>query len=90
VNGKGSLLGVRLRRVSQLTGRASKEAAAMPRGQRLCLVAFNGSFRASDVRRPRGRPAGTLAVVVLTYPDNRLMGTFILRRLPLAFGHSHL
>jgi hypothetical protein len=90
VHGQGSLLGVRLRRVSDLRARRMDVDSGLVGGQRLCLVAFKGSFRAEQVRRPRVRPSGTVAVVVLTYPDSRLIGTFILHRLPVPFGHSHL
>jgi hypothetical protein len=96
VHGKGSLIGFRLRKVSDL--RAVHPLSPLPRaggirvngGTRLCLVGFHGAFTASDVRRPRGRPNGPVAVVVLTYPSNRLLGTVILDRPPLPFGHTHL
>jgi hypothetical protein len=96
VHGRGSLIGLRLRRVSDL--RAVHQLVPVPRsrgrrlnsGARLCLVAFRGAFSARNVRRPRGQPAGRVAVVVLTYPGNRVLGTVILDRPPLPFGHPHL
>jgi hypothetical protein len=95
VHGEGSVIGFRLRRVSDL--RAVHPLSPVPTadgvrvngGTRLCLVAFEGRFTASAVRRPRGRTSGPVAVVVLTYPGNRLLGTLILDRPPLPFGHSH-
>lgn len=94
VHGKGSLLGMRLRRVSDI--RAVHPLSPIPEmrmgvnaGTRLCLVAFRGQFMSSDVQQPHGRPSGRVAVVVLTYPGNRLLGTVILRRPPIQFGHSH-
>ena len=96
VHGQGSLLGLRLRRVSDLLPvrqlpRMSRIGRGMDisTGTRLCLVAFRGDFSSSDVTKPRGLPSGRVAVVVLTYPNNRLLATVILRHPPLPFGHSH-
>ncbi len=61
---------------------------AMP--EQVCLFAFSGRFTAQSVSKPRGRPAGRLAVVVLSTPANALLGTAILRRAPLRFGHPHI
>jgi hypothetical protein len=58
--------------------------------QQVCLFAFSGSFTARSVSKPRGRPDGHLAVVVLSTPANGLIGTVILNHLPLRFGHSHI
>jgi hypothetical protein len=94
VNGAGHLQGVRLVSVASLrhTGRLYALATSEPRRHvsQVCLVAFTGPFRASEVHQPHGRSAGRLAIVVLEYPDNTLLGTIILRRVPLHFGHSHL
>lgn len=94
VHGSGHLAGVRLVSVRSLRRSAPDiyRLATQPRPavQRVCLVAFHGHFRASDVTRPRGVPAGRVAVAVLEYPDNRLLGTVILVRPPVHFGHTHL
>lgn len=58
--------------------------------QAICLFAFSGRFTAQSVARPRGRAAGSLAVVVLSTPANTLLGTTILRHAPLRFGHPHI
>ena len=58
--------------------------------QQVCLFAFSGSFTAASVSKPRGRPDGHLAVVVLSTPANGLIGTVIVNHLPLRFGHSHI
>ncbi len=63
-------------------------AGAMTRP--ICLFAFSGQFTAESVTQPRGRPAGHLAVVVLSTPANALLGTVILRSAPLRFGHPHI
>jgi hypothetical protein len=63
--------------------------AGVDSGQ-VCLVAFTGTFSLSSVSHPSGRANGHLAVVVLRYPDGKLVSTVVLRRLPTRFGHSHL
>jgi len=94
VNGAGHLEGVRLVSVASLrrTGHLYALATSEPRlhVSHVCLVAFTGRFSASAVHKPHGRSRGRLAVVVLEYPDNALLGTVILRTVPLHFGHSHL
>ncbi len=89
----GHLEGVRLKKVSALksVGRLENalEEAGIHSGS-VCLVAFKGTFSASSVSHPSGRPAGHLAVVVLRYPDGKLVSTVLFRRLPTNFGHSHL
>jgi hypothetical protein len=58
--------------------------------EQICLFAFSGRFTAQSVSKPRGRPVGRLAVVVLSTPANALLGTAILRHAPLRFGHPHI
>ena len=55
-----------------------------------CVLAFTGHFTSTSVSDPEGRAAGQVAIVVLTKPENKLLGTVILRRLPLRFSHSHI
>ena len=57
---------------------------------KVCLVAFVGRYTADTVERPRGRSAGRLAVVVLEYQGNEVLGTVVLDRPPQAFGHFHI
>ena len=78
----GHLLGVQEFTVGSLQRQAPgfyRELApdAAP-GRRICVVAFSGTFDASSVSEPRGRPSGQLAVVVSTTPGNHLLGTVIL------------
>lgn len=89
----GTLVGVRLERVGslRLTHRLYQAAGGSRAGNaRVCLVAFRGKFTAAGVTQPRGDPAGRLAVVVLSYPDNHVRATVVLRHIPVRFGHSHL
>lgn len=58
--------------------------------QRLCVVAFSGQFRSPEVSKPHGRSVGRVAIVVLTSPSNSLLGTVILKRVPLSFSHFHI
>lgn len=55
-----------------------------------CVFAFTGHFISTSVSEPHGRSAGGVAIVVLTRPANKLLGTVVLSRLPLRFGHSHI
>ena len=58
--------------------------------QSLCVLAFTGQFRSDSVSKPHGQSAGPVAIVVLTRPSNDVLGTVILKRVPLRFGHSHI
>jgi hypothetical protein len=90
---RGHLLGVQeftvgsLRR--QATNLSQDLATSTASGKRICVVAFSGTFDASSVSVPRGDSSGHLAVVVTTTPGNHLLGTVILPRAPLRFGHPH-
>jgi hypothetical protein len=93
VDRTGHLVGVRLKKVSSLTSIGRLEDAIQDAGidsGSVCLVAFKGNFSASSVSHPSGRTSGHLAVVVLRYPDGKLVATVLFRRLPTNFGHSHL
>jgi hypothetical protein len=98
VHHRGVLHGVRLLTVTSLTSlkprasllyRAAKDAPG-PKVTQVCLFAFGGDFKASDVEDPIGRNAGHLAVVELSYPGKRLLATLVARRVPLGFGHPHI
>jgi hypothetical protein len=94
VHGAGRLVGVRLVNVAGLRGPAphvytAATAAGAHQSDRVCLVAYEGRFASSAVRRPTGRSSGRFAVVVVAYPSSHLLGTVIFRRVPIGFGHSH-
>jgi hypothetical protein len=94
VGAHGRLLGVRLLSSTSLGHLAPSLAADLPPGEltrgRICVLAFAGSFTATTVAQPVGLPSGPVAVVVTSSPSNRLIGTAIVRRAPLHFGHSHI
>jgi len=92
----GRLLGARLVAVSGLRRRndhlvyETAVEARGPKARRVCLVAFVGRFSSATVEQPEGAASGKLAIVVIEYPDSRLLGTVVLSRLPDRFGHPHL
>jgi hypothetical protein len=94
VGNQGRLLGLRLEAVNSI-GKADQRILAVAmmgphkKGQDVCLVAYTGKFSASSLKKAVGAPSGTLAVVVLDYPSNVLLGTILFRHLPIRFGHSH-
>jgi len=55
----------------------------------VCVVAYQGRFRSDQVERPIGpRPAGGVgryAIVVVSKPQNRLLGTIVRQTEPLRF-----
>jgi hypothetical protein len=57
-----------------------------------CVVSFHGQFRPDQVDHPLGKPppdgSGTVALVVVTIPQNQLVGTFVLTREPLPIRHE--
>ena len=91
VGGHGHLAGVKKYTLSGLRGMAprlyGRLADDVPKGQDVCVVAYTGHFSASMVSKPLGRPAGKLAVVVVTTPGNKLLGTLVLTKIPVRFQH---
>jgi hypothetical protein len=92
VGPSGHFEGVRLMKVHSLTYarlESAVKSAGVDSGQ-VCLVAFSGNFSSTSVSHPSGRANGRLAVVVLRYPDGKLIATVLFRRLPTHFTHSHV
>ncbi|MHB8330063.1 MAG: hypothetical protein ACYDD6_10650 [Acidimicrobiales bacterium] len=98
VGDSGTLAGIRLvgpreldrhMRLRQLLG-----ARAGGGVTNVCVVSFHGRFRLDQVQRPLGAapPGGTgqYAVVVVSTPQNRLLATFVLSRVPLPLRHEVL
>jgi hypothetical protein len=94
VGSHSTLVGAHLFTLGELRRQAPKLVAGISaKGssmQSLCVLAFSGHFTSGTVSHPHGQPQGHVAVVVLTRPANGLLGTVILRRLPLRFAHSHI
>ena len=91
VGDHGHLAGVRKFTLSGLRGVAPqlyhRLADEVPKGQAVCVVGYTGKFNETMVSKPLGRPTGTLAVVVVTTPANKLLGTLILTKIPVRFQH---
>jgi hypothetical protein len=96
VGGHGHLEGVRKFAFSDLHGMAPRLYGRLAHDdlapkQAVCLAAYTGHFTASQVSKPLAYRSGTsaVAVAVVTTPGNRLLGTLILAKLPVRFGHTH-
>lgn len=95
VHDRGSLAGVRLMGPPELDRYPRLRDELASRVGRVlhdvCVVSFHGEFRHDEVERPMGRgPAGgtgPVAVVIVSYPQNALVGTFVLTREPLPLRH---
>jgi hypothetical protein len=90
----GHLEGIRKFTLTNLHSFAPKlyrrVAGRVPAHQAVCVAAFTGHFNADSVSKPLGRQEGILAVSVVTSPGNELLGTLILRRIPVRFSHTHM
>jgi len=57
----------------------------------ICVVSYRGTFRVGQVARPLGPPPaggiGHYAIVLVSKPQNKLLGTVVRRTQPLRFGH---
>jgi hypothetical protein len=93
VGGHGHLTGIRKYRVEDIKGLAPRLYAYLadqaPKTQVVCLAGYTGLFSKTTVEKPIGRPSGKLAVVVVTSPGNKVLGTLILEKLPVRFQHTH-
>ncbi len=98
VHDRGAFAGVRLLSAASLAKIPRVEAVAKARSStpvhNVCLVAYRGDFRLTDVARPAGRtpPSGVghFAVVVVSTPQNKLLATFVLQKEPVRFRHLAL
>ncbi len=93
VEGQGHLTGVRRYTLSALRSMAprlyGRLADDVPPGHAVCVVAYTGQFDAAHVAKPLGRASGHVAVVVVAIPGQQLLGTLILTKVPVRFGHTH-
>jgi hypothetical protein len=94
VHAEGKLAGVHLFTLAHLRSAAPKLSGRLtiprPPPSKVCVIEFTGRFTAASVAKPLASPSGRLAVVVLTNPSNRLLGTVLLDHAPLNFQHAHL
>jgi len=98
VNDRGVFSGVRLMSAASLKKLHHFDSVLTARSKtplhNLCLVAYRGTYRPDQVKRPAGRvpPSGVghFAVVVVSSPQNVLLGTFVFEREPVRFRHLAL
>ena len=98
VHDRGVFTGVRLVSDTTLAKLHRVEAVIKHRSStplhNVCLVAYRGSYRPSQVQRVAGKvPAsgvGHFAVVVVSTPQNDLLATFVLEKEPVRFRHLAL
>jgi hypothetical protein len=92
VGGHGHLSGIRKYRVANMKSLAPRLyhyiAVQAPTTQVICLAGYTGTFSQSMVEKPIGHPTGKLAVVVVTFPGNKVLATLLLEKLPVRFQHS--
>jgi hypothetical protein len=93
VGGHGHFAGIRKYTVGGLKGMAPQLYDALSdqvgSHQAVCLAGYTGTFTSGMVTKPLGRPTGKLAVVVVTSPGNKVLGTLILSKIPVRFQHTH-
>jgi hypothetical protein len=95
VHDRGTFAGVRLLSAAVLTAdvhlRADLSAIAGSPVHDLCVVSYRGTFRSHQVERPLGSPVaggvGHYAIVIVSKPQNHLIGTVVRVTQPLRFGH---
>ncbi len=100
VEGRGTLAGVRRIDVTKLATPSDRavrdliDLLPVPPPHDICLVAYTGSFTSGQVDQPVGPlppgTAGRYAIAVVAAAEPRLLGTFIVRRLPLNFSRAHV
>jgi hypothetical protein len=94
LRGHGRLAGVHLFAAGTLRRQIPHLYARLtlphPAPQRLCAFEFTGHFTTASVAGPLGTDAGRYAVVVVTTPAERLLGTVILDGPPYRFEHTHV
>lgn len=94
VAGHGRFIGIHLFSRSQFEKAAPRLTKllsdANSTAAHVCVAAYEGNFSASGVMKPLGRSSGKLAVVVVDAANQRLLGTVIISRAPLHFGHPHV
>ncbi len=95
VKGRGTFAGVRLLSFTKIGSDAHVLAVLSARAgttvHDVCAVSYKGSFTVDQVERPLGPiPTGGVghyAIVIVSKPQNRLLGTVVRLTQPLRFGH---
>ncbi len=95
VHGRGTFAGVRAMSLDafgqDIALRAELAARFGKKVNGICVVSYRGLFRLRQVERPLGPPppggVGHYAIVIVSKPQNRLLGTVVRLSQPLRFGH---
>jgi len=95
VNDRGTFAGVRLISLTSFGQDAHLMAAlsarAGPKVHDVCVVSYRGTFGVDQVKDAVGPPppkgVGHYAIVIVSKPQNRLLGTVVRLTQPLRFGH---
>jgi hypothetical protein len=95
VRGHGHFVGIHLYTLSKFAKIAPRlvddlGGQHITKATRVCVAAYEGTYTSSDVSKPLGRASGKLAVVVVNAANQHLLGTAIIKRPPLHFGHPHV
>lgn len=97
VHDRGTLVGIRLFSARQVSGYHHLDALLDARAQGVkaaCVAAYHGTYRHDQVKEPYGIPpasgTGPIALVMVSYPQNKLIGTIVLSRVPLPLRHEVL
>ena len=95
VHDNGSFAGVHLLTLSTAAHDLHMQRTLLarfgPSVHNVCVVSYRGTFDVAHVARPLGPPppggVGHYAIVIVSKPQNQLLGTVIRETQPLRFGH---
>lgn len=95
VHHTGSFAGVHLLSFTKIGSDAHIQSVLSARAgstvHDVCVVSYKGTFRVDHVERPLGQPpadgVGHYAIVIVSKPQNHLLGTVVRATQPLRFGH---
>jgi hypothetical protein len=95
VHHTGSFAGVHLLSFTRIGSDAHIQSALSARAgstvHDVCVVSYKGTFSVDHVERPLGQPPaggiGHYAIVIVSQPQNHLLGTVVRATQPLRFGH---
>jgi hypothetical protein len=95
VHGRGTFAGVRLVSLSSFSAdtrlRSYLSELTAAKVHDVCVISYRGTYTTKDVEKPLGLPppggVGHYAIVVVSKPQGRLVGTVVRLTQPLRFGH---
>jgi hypothetical protein len=98
VEGRGKLAGIRLVDPATLTARDDRalrgllDSLPVRPVHDVCLIAYVGRFTPGQVELAGQYPPGLarFAIAVVAIPHPRLLGTILVRHVPMNFSHGHV